>query len=272
MDLALPDSVVSTLEEARQAYIAVPSQHGPHVTPDLYSWSRGRVWFAAASSTLKTKVLRREPFASALISVAGRSVALYGPIEVHDPRDPRRLVRSVCHFPETSRALASYTVRNAPDLVGFVRDAAVGRLGWRIPLRVLFELTPVAAAYLENDVVTGTWGTWTGAGAHEAGDVPVGGEPAVAAFPGPVAFPARWFAEQQVMWVAPDLLQLLDLVDELDVSVVVDDYGAPGPAAKRGVLVRGRGRVAADEPGFVEVDPDAATTWSGVETASASVE
>jgi hypothetical protein len=67
------------------------------------------------------------------------------------------------------------------------------------------------------------------------------------------------------------LLQLLDLVDEFDVSVVVDDYGAPGPAAKRGVLVRGRGRVAADEPGFVEVDPDAATTWSGVETASASV-
>ena len=58
--MKLPDDLTSTLKEGRQAYVAVPSKQGPHVTPELYAWSDGRLWFAAAAGTVKSNVLKRE--------------------------------------------------------------------------------------------------------------------------------------------------------------------------------------------------------------------
>jgi hypothetical protein len=272
MPMMFPEAVVSTLEEGRQAYVAVPSLNGPHVTPELYSWSGGRLWFAAASTTVKSKVLQRDPSAGALVSVAGRSVVLGGAIEAFDMRDPVSFVRNGRRLPDAARALAGFTVRNAPDLLAFIRDSATGQLGCHLPVRVLFALTPARAAYVENDVVTGCWGEWSGdgSGAHET--IPAGGEPAVAAFPGPVALPARWFADQQVLHVPRGLLELLQLENTFKLGIVVDDYCSPGPASKRGTLVRAQGCVVGDDPGFVEVEPEEFVGWVGIETVSTAAD
>jgi hypothetical protein len=262
-----PDAMLSTLEEGRLAYVAVPSARGPHVTPELYAWSGGRLWFAAASTTVKTRALQRTATAGALVSIAGRAVVLSGTVEAFDARDPGGVARQLRRWPDVIRAMARYTTRNAPDLLAFLGDAGTGKLGVRLPMRVLFALTPSSAAHIENDAVVTGWGEWSPSRAGGSETVPTGGEPAVAAFPGSLVLPVRWFPEQQVLHAPRGLLGLLDVDDVFDVGIVVDDYRAPGPAAKRGTLVRGRARLVGDDPGFVEVEPEVLVHWTGVETA-----
>lgn len=264
---SLPDAVVSTLEEGRLAYVAVPSSRGPHVTPELYAWSDGRLWFAAASTTVKTRALRRDARAGAVVSTAGRAVVLSGTVEAFDARDPRFVARQLRRWPETARAMARYTTRNAPDLVAFVRDLSTGKLGARVAMRVLFALTPVSAAHIENDALASCWGEWSTSGTGDSETVPTGGARAVAGFPGPLALPVRWFPEQQMLHAPRGLLEVLGVDDVFDIGIVVDEYRAPGPAAKRGTLVRGRARLVDDDPGFVEVEPEDLVRWAGVETA-----
>jgi hypothetical protein len=262
--LSLPDAALSILAEGRQVHLAVPSKHGPHVTPDLYGWSDDRLWFAVAASTLKAKVLRRDPTAGAVVSVAGSSVVLRGPVERFDLFDPVGLARGACSLPRATRALAGYTVRNAADLLAFARDTASGRLGRRLPpRRVLFSLAPTGAAVVENDEVADRLGTWP---VHTSAvrRLPTGGEPAVAAFPGLLALPGRWFPDDLRLHLNPALLAAADVDGEFEMSVVVDRYSEPGPTAKEGTLVRGTGRVTA--PGVVTVDPDLLVGWDGVAT------
>jgi hypothetical protein len=267
VSLDLPETVTSTLEEARQAHVAVASRHGPHVTPELYAWSGGALWFASAASTVKVNVLRRDPWAGAVVGTPGRSVIVRGPVEAFDVRRPDRLLRRAGRWPDTLGALGRFSVRNAPDLIAFARDTTTGRLGWRVPeRRVFFRLHPVAAATVEGDVVTGGWGGWSSADGAEdmSSSAPVGGVAAVVALPGPVAVPGRWFEDEARLRLPVGLLGLLDLPEEVDVGVVTDEYAAPGPAAKQGRLVRGIAR-RAEDPETLEVRAARVVNWDGVE-------
>lgn len=266
MTLTLPGAVTSTLEEGRQAYVAVPSRNGPHVTPELYAWYAGRLWFASATTTLKSKVLDRDPTTGVLVTVAGRSVLLTGRTEIFDPRAPAALARRATDLPDATQALVRYTVRNASDLMAFVGDTVTGRLGRRLPpIRLLFALDPSAAAFVENDALTDCWG-WSCDDSVDDRAVPVGGQPAVAALPGPVAVPARWFADDARLHVTPGLLRMFELPESFPISVVLDAYTAPGPAAKHGTLVRGTGLRVAEALGFLQVEADTTVEWAGVAT------
>jgi hypothetical protein len=279
MSLALSRSTTSTLAEGRQVHVAVASVDGPHVTPELYAWSGGRLWFASARGTLKANVLGRDPALGAVVSVPGRSVMLVGEVEVYDPLDPVGLARAACGLPAAARALADFGVRNAPDLLAFGADLVTGRLGWRPPpARVLFALDPRCALGLENGVIVDAAGDWSTLAAEAAAELVVvddaehadqsaGGAPAVLAVPGPVALPGRWFGDRQVLELAPALLPLVPS-GRFDLSVVVDEYSAPGPAAKQGTLLRGRGRLARGGAAAVEVDPERQVQWDGVDTES----
>lgn len=271
MGSLLPPPVLGVLGEGRQAYVAVASKRGPHVTPELYTWSSDKLWFAAATSTLKAKVLRRDPTLGAVVNVAGRSVVLTGSVEVFDPRNPVSTLARLPQLPGVARALSSFTIRNAADLLAFAGDAAAGRLGRRLPpVRLLFALTPDRIALVENDAVVGHWG-WSMGSAPAEEPVPVGGERAVAAFPGPVALPVRWFADSSRLHLARPLTGLLErptVRGRFPISVVVDDYSAPGPAAKRGTLVRGEGRAVEGDLCTIEVEAERVVEWDGVETAS----
>jgi hypothetical protein len=89
------------------------------------------------------------------------------------------------------------------------------------------------------------------------------------ALPGPVAVPCHWFEQEHHVRVPAGVRELADLPRTFPLGVVVDEYGAPGPAAKAGALLRGRGRWA-DDPNTIDVEPERVVTWDGVETASES--
>ena len=270
--ISLPRSVASTLEEGRQAYVAVPSKHGPHVTPELYTWSDGALWFASAASTLKTKVLARDPWAGAAVSTADRSVVLRGPVESFDLRRPDRLAKRLRQWPSAAEALGRFGVRNASDLLAFARDTVTGRLGWRLPdPRVLFRLEPSAVVEITGGTVVGGWGGWTdarGTAPDEPDAQPAGGVPAVVAVPGPVPVPCRWFEDEGKVRLPAGMLSLLELADEVDVGVVTDEYMAPGPAAKQGRLLRGIARVDDEEPDALRVRAARVVEWDGAETSA----
>lgn len=267
MTLELPDHVRSTLGEGRQAHIAVPSRDGPHVTPELYTWSQGKLWFAVATTTLKAKVLDRHGHGGAMVTASGRTIVLGGDVETYDPRDVKGVIRQLGRLPEVARASGSFVARNASDLLAFVGDTARGRLGRRPPpLRVVFALTPTRALCVENEVVTGTWGDWSTPPEHDDA-VPVGGVAAVLGLPGPVAVPARWFADDSECFVAPGVLDVLQLDRSFAIGLVTDEYRQPGPAAKQGSLLRGRGALT-DRRGVVSVEVERVVEWDGVETTS----
>jgi len=269
---ALPPEAISLLGEGRQVYVAVSSENGPHVTPELYAWSEGALWFAAAATTLKAKVLQKDPSIGAVVSVPGRALVMTGRVRAFDAHHPVDLARQVDRLPAAARALTRFTVRNATDLLAFAGDLATGKLGWGLPpRRIAFALRPERVALIENDSVTTHWGWGLDDGDLDDADaeaVPVGGERAVAAFPGPVALPCRWFAEESRLHLPGPLTGLLDLPRRFPVSVVVDQYGAPGPAAKQGTLVRGVGTVDRRDPRLVELTPDRVTEWDGIESST----
>src|SRR3954453_19293905 len=107
--------VESTLAVGRQAHVAVSSPRGPHVTPELYAWSDGRLWFWFATSTLKSRVLAERPEAAALVSAEGRSVLLQGRVDVVDVRRPATLLSGPRRGLRISRGLGAYLLRNAAD-------------------------------------------------------------------------------------------------------------------------------------------------------------
>jgi hypothetical protein len=90
------------------------------------------------------------------------------------------------------------------------------------------------------------------------------------ALPGPVAVPARWFADEARLQLPVGLLPLLELPEEVEVGVVTDEYAAPGPAAKQGRLVRGVARVEADDD-VLQVRAARIVDWDGVDTSSADL-
>ena len=281
-----PSAVTGILAEGRQAHVAIDTSNGPHVTPQLYTWSGGRLWFAAATTTRKAAVLSDRSRAAAVVSVPGRSVVLSGPVTVLDPRKPHSMLRRLGDVPETVRASLGYAARNAADLAGFARDALRGRLGWRVPpVRVVYSLTPDHLAEIQDDAVVWSSG-WPDAGRADgttggddrAGDGGGrsrdgirGGTPAVLAMPGPVAAPALWLVDRGVVVVAPAVAARLGIDGQTGpVAVVVDRYNGAGPAAKQGALVRGDAEPIG--PGRFRLHPDRVVEWHGVEMHGVDVE
>jgi hypothetical protein len=236
-----PD-VRSTLELARQLYVAVIAPAGPHVTPELYAVADGRLWFWTAHTTVKAKVLADDDRVAGVVLSPERAVVLHGRAERFDPKDLRAVPRALRQPRAIGEATLRFGLRNAADLGAFATDYARGRLGRSIPpRRVLVGIRPEAV---------------------EVVDVPRGRLAVLA-----------WATDAGVR-AAPCALDeddthvdaTVDLAPNTPVAVVVDDYVAPGPAAKEGTLLRGTGSPTDD--GRIVLDAERITDWRGVATAT----
>lgn len=267
-DLLLDPAVRSVLGEGRQAFIAVAARNGPHVTPELYAQTDGRLWFASAASTLKVKVLGRRPTASVLVRAGNRTVVVSGDIERFDALDAADVARALRQAPAVARALAGYGLRNASDLAGFVVDMARGRAGRPPGRRTLLALTPDRVAVLDGGRLVGAWGDWPGSPDADTDPWEGDGIDAVVGWQaesGPLALPGRWDPEEEAATVPPVLVTLAGLPESSAACVVADQYGAPGPAAKSGVLLRGTGE---REDNRFTIDTERVTAWDGIESST----
>lgn len=230
----------------------------------------GRLWFLAGHRTLKARILPRSPAVAVLVRAGERSVSLVGDVASFHPAALPHHGPGAAQFLAAPRALARYSVRNAVDLVGFANDFARGRLGLRVPdARVLFSVTPRRVALLDGFSVVSHEGEWPGV-ADEAADVVQPGSAAVAAVAAGddlLALPARVEESAAAAQVPRSLLALAGVSGTVDVAVAVDDYGRPGPAAKKGIMLRGRGDVRTDDTGaWLDLDPEQAVYWDGIDT------
>jgi hypothetical protein len=264
--LSLTRDMRSILDEGRQAYVAVATKNGPHVTPELYAATARDIWFLVAATTLKAKVIPRNDRIGALVRTGGRSVLLSGTATTYDVRSPADIGRAVTD-PQVAKALSGFLLRNAGDLAAFARDAMTGRLGRSLPpRRVLIRLRPTRAAVVDGVAVRESLGDWPGEATPGAEPLR-GSRDAVLGWlgpDGPVALPAR--SDDERAYVPPAAAALAALPAEAPACVVYDDYGSPGPAAKTGTLRRGTGTL--DPDGTAVVTVARTTEWDGVRTST----
>src|SRR4051812_49148017 len=151
MDGMEADSL-GVVQEGRVAYVAVESRRGPHVTPFLYSFSSGHLWFLGAADTLTVRMTDRCVRAGVLVRAGAGAVVLDGSRRRMDPLRPADLVAAGGRLRLAPGALTLYALRNAPDLLAFGRDALHGRAG-RLPpkRRALLAFDPERRLRLEGE-------------------------------------------------------------------------------------------------------------------------
>lgn len=276
VDDLLADPVVrAVLGEARQAYVAVKSQSGPHVTPLLFASSGQQCLFLSAATTLTARILRERPEIGITVFVGARAVVMSGTATVLDALRPAHLLANMRGMFPAAGLLSAFILRNAADLAGFARDLSCGRLGFHLPpRRVLILARPDRLAILDGAAVTAAAGNWRGTiSTPVASSVAPGGDAVVGCDTpdGPLAFPGRWDRNGARVQLPNQLVELAGVPRRAPACVVLDDYGAPGPAPKRGVIQRGTGTLTtADGRTWFSMKPVRITTWRGVETDTVS--
>jgi hypothetical protein len=272
--VAFDEPARGILAEGRQLHVAVLTTRGPHVTPELYAVAGDDLWFATAATTLKTRVIRRDPRVSAVVRAGSRSLVVVGEATHYDVADPLRLVGQARDGWRALQAVTAFTMRNAADLGSFARDLALGRLPTRRPpRRVLVRLRPTAWARLDAAGVEAAGGDWPGSIDVPGAPAPLDGQrDAIVGWEVPagvLALPARTAPSTDKATVPAAVARLAQVTagQPTAACVVVDDYRSPGPAAKRGTLLRGTGTLRYDGSlGRIDLEVERETVWDGVHT------
>lgn len=274
-------------DRVERCYVAVSTKRGPHVTPTAFTSSHGRIWLFADRSSLKVRMLSRDPRAGILIRHGERSIVMWGDARV---LDPTRLWRPE-HFVERSYALpaiAKYALGNKSRLGGYVAGSLSSIFELAPASRVLVSVAPQRLLLMENDEVidqrgpgldhlTGTEQlTVRRGGELDLDEIPdriaqiAGGERVPAALGwegtyGPVALPSHWHEGPNLASVPA---VLLDDVRESAVALSMDEDEGSDLDDQKGLMIRGRGKVAGRRNGYaaIEIDHHRTTLWEGAET------
>jgi hypothetical protein len=90
---------------------------------------------------------------------------------------------------------------------------------------------------------------------------------------GPIALPARWDERTARARVPATPLRRAGGARSSTASLCIDESEGPGPLAKRGRLLRGRGRATLrGETASVALDVERITRWKGFEVRTAAAE
>lgn len=272
--------------------MAVRSRSGPHVTPELFGVSGGRIICLTAASTLKVGRARRDRFAGIAARSAVGSFTAVAHVDVLDPIDLMGSLRAPRSALSSPVDVTRFVRDNVAELTGAAVDALWGRLGVPPARRVVLALQVVAAARLGADGVVGAdgWGSlgaapmdditprMVDAGNHRSpcldvlpdrlrgivvpGDVVLGWSRRDGA---PLALPGRWDGDSVI--VPRRVFEASGARPTSPAGVTFDAWSGLGPSGKQGVMLRGSGRARA-RSGTVRVRLaiDRATHWDGIET------
>lgn len=269
---------------ARQAYVAVETRNGPHVTPVLFAVTADRLWFVIPRRALKARVLRRRPGVGVLVEDGSRAFVVAGEASLLDPLRPLGLAARLSELARTPVAMPWFGLQNSAELLAYPWDAirAPGRVMPSGMLLVSVRPEGVEALPgLPDEPGTGATAR-ADRGALAEWDGPLAGVPREAArlarrrgravlgwqtATGPCPVPARWDPERGRALVPWEALDRAGAAWQAPACLCLDDSDRRGPLAKTGLLLRGGGRVSAPaDEAWVTIEPDRVTYWKGFET------
>lgn len=265
-----------------EAFLAVQTERGPHVTPHRVVASGGRLWFTTSRQARKVSALRRRGRAGVLMRTAHGAVIAGGSVSILDPVDPLGWLLVPNDVARSGRAALRLLTHHVRDVVGYGLTAGRLPLGWLPTHRVLLCFSADRMLVLDRDgVVVQRRGPWEKpvapvrsgsngdlrAGSAEGYDVDGDGALAWGTPSGPVVVPARCTADVMEIDV-PEALSTVAGADAAAAAFVVSHVDGMRPTDKSGTLLRGRARlgVAEDSRTTVIFAPDTVTRWSGFES------
>jgi pyridoxamine 5'-phosphate oxidase-like protein len=236
--------VARVLGGASFAYLAVETSSGPHVTPLLFGATPDRLWFGIGRGTLKARVLAKRPAVGVVVPGEHASVALRGEATLLDrlPASPAELARAPF-------ALPAFAARNALEMAVFARDVARQRAQPQqlAPLSVRIETISLLEGWPAQAVLG-----WMAPG-------------------GPIALPAKWDPRTERARVPAAPLKEAGGSRTAPACLCFDQSEGLGPLAKRGILLRGKGRAALrGEVASIALAPERITRWKGFRTQTAA--
>jgi hypothetical protein len=241
-----PGTVLASVATAPQLYVGVRVRSGPHVTPELFTVSGGRIVCLTSVSTLKVKSARQDGVVALAALGADGMVVGTANATVIDPADVGALLRDPVTTVSSPLGVARFVRDNLAEAAGGAIDAVAGRLGLPPERRVVLSLELMDAevrAHAGEDVMLG----WTRSGGA------------------PLVLPARW--EDDHAFVSRDLFDAMSAVTSSSACVTMDETTGLGPTGKRGVMLRGEGRSAVDgDVVRIELDVERTSYWDGTET------
>ncbi|MET0728179.1 MAG: hypothetical protein ABWZ76_07750 [Acidimicrobiales bacterium] len=302
--------LAAVLDGTSSVYVAIRTQSGPHLTPELFTVSGGRVLCLTSVVTLKARRARTEPIVAICAWHGDRALTALGDVEVIDPAVPTSVLAAPGTALQSPLGVARFLRDNAAEMTGAAIDLVAGRLGRPIPPhRVILAIKPVAATISENGDVTMSdgWdldpdpvddgepdaadegdddGEPDAADEGEAVDLralPDGLATLAVAGPAavgwmrpdgtPLALPAMWDPARREALVPEAVFDLGAGVDRGPACVTFDAWSGYGPSGKQGVMLRGVGRASRDDGSVrLAIDIDRASHWDGVETGTVDLD
>lgn len=290
------DELMPVLDGTDTLYVAIHSSSGPHVTPELFTVSDGRLLCLTSVATLKARRSQNGGLVGLCASSATGSVVLKGSVEVVDPTSPRSALEAPSATLQAPLGVARFLRDNASEMVGATIDAMAGRLGRPLPPhRVVLAFTPTAAIVTEAGAVRFAegWDVVADAGttplddSDESASIDLGelpGElrdlavsgPAVVgwlrAVGAPIALPVEWDANQRVARLPLAVFDACGAAVSGPACITFDGRTGYGPSGKQGVMLRGAGTAARDgEMARITMEIGRASYWDGIETGTVNV-
>lgn len=289
--------LAGVLDATSTIYVAISLRSGPHVTPELFTVSGGRIICLTSATTLKARRSRNGDDVGLCATSPSGTAILAGTVEILDPTSLSTLLGAPSAAVDAPLGVARFLRDNASEMMGAATDALLGRLGRPLPPhRVVLAFTPTAALTVEGSAVqdaTGWDGADEGGGCERAaphalddgpepvsvqlddlpgalGDIAIRG-PAVLgwrrASGTSIALPVEWDPEHLEATLPVSVMDVCGSVGSGPACVTFSEWTGYGPSGKRGVMLRGRGTVFGDgQTARIKMEVDRASYWDGIET------
>jgi hypothetical protein len=289
--------LTSVLDETDTVYVAVRTKRGPHLTPELFTVSGGRILCLTSAVTLKAKRAKEDPVIGLCAWSPGAAVSVVGAVELIDPVSPTSVLRAPVAAATSPLGVARFLRDNAAEMAGAAIDAVTGKLGGPIPpRRVVLAITPIAGLVLTGSDVelAEGWDLDASTDLADATEDDADTEPLdLSALPGglgdlaasgpaavgwlrtdgsPLALPATWDAERSEATVPTAAFETCGAAASGPACVTFDTWTGYGPTGKQGVMLRGEGRAARDDGTTrLTFELDRASHWDGIETGTSDL-
>ncbi len=130
------------LRTARIGMLALAGGTFPVVNPAAFTYQSGAIWMTTSRYAAKLGMARKDPRASFIVELEGRSVQLQGVLEVFDLRSVSGAVKAIFEGPTFGFSMAGYALKNAAFIGGYLVDLAGVPRQWWPQNRVVLRLSP----------------------------------------------------------------------------------------------------------------------------------